>query len=186
MAIRDIIVLGQNEVLHRRALPVERFDEQLAALLDDMAETMVASEGLGLAAPQVGESLRCVIVDAGDIGASEDLLPPEAKSPLARALNRRSERCLIELINPEILSTEGEITVIESCLSVPGRAGRVVRPEKVNVHAQNRFGETFEIHGEKLLSVCLCHELDHLDGIVYVDRMLEDCTEALRQKGVIQ
>ena len=77
------------------------------------------------------------------------------------------------------------MTVIEACLSVPGRAGRVVRPERVTVRAQDRFGNPFEVHGEGMLAVCLCHEIDHLDGVLYVDRMIEDCTEELREKGAI-
>ncbi|MBR2699282.1 MAG: peptide deformylase, partial [Clostridia bacterium] len=90
---------------------------------------------------------------------------------------------LIELVNPEIVSREGEVTVIEGCLSVPDRAGKVVRPEKVKVKAQDRNGEPIEVEGEGILAVCLCHELDHLDGILYVDKMIEDATEEMRQKS---
>ena len=89
---------------------------------------------------------------------------------------------LIELVNPEIVSSEGEVTVIEGCLSVPDRAGRVVRPEKVKVKAQDRHGEPFEIEGEGMLAVCLCHEIDHLDGILYTDKMIEDATEEMRRR----
>ena len=161
MAIRKIVELGRDdEVLHRRARKVERFDARLHALLEDMAQTMTAGDGAGLAAPQVGVLKRCCVVDVGE--------------------------GLIELVNPEIVSAEGEVTVIEGCLSVPGRAGRVVRPERVTVRAQDRFGEPFEIHGEGMLAICLCHEIDHLDGIVYVDKMIGDATEELRQKGVLQ
>lgn len=160
MAIRKIIELGADDApLRAVARPVERFDAALAALLDDLAETMAAGNGAGLAAPQVGELLRCCVIDA--------------------------DGAVIELVNPEVTAAEGEITVIEGCLSVPGRAGRVVRPERVSVKAFDRSGEPFEIHGEGMLAVCLCHEIDHLDGIVYVDKMLEDCTEALREKGVL-
>ena len=161
MAIRKIIELGrQDEALHAHARPVEAFDGDLAALLNDLGDTMLEGNGAGLAAPQVGVLKRCCVIDVGE--------------------------GLIELVNPEIVSSEGQMTVIEACLSVPGRAGRVVRPEKVTVHAQDRRGEPFEIHGEGMLAVCLCHEIDHLDGIVYVDRMIEDCTEELKQKGVMQ
>jgi len=160
MAIRNIVKLGEDDaVLHRRARPVTKFDERLGELLTDLAETMAAGDGAGLAAPQVGVLKRAVVIDVGE--------------------------GLMELVNPRILETWGEVTVVEGCLSVPGRTGRVLRPEKVTVRAQDRNGEAFEIHGEGMLAVCLCHEIDHLDGIVYVDRMIEDCTEVLRQKGVL-
>ena len=151
MAIRNIVKLGEDDaVLHKHARRVEAFDARLGELLDDMAETMYADEGAGLAAPQVGVLKRAVVIDVGE--------------------------GLIELVNPEIASQEGEMTVVEGCLSVPGRSGRVVRPEKVTVKAQNRNGEPVEVTGEGILAVCLCHELDHLDGVMYVDRMIEDTT----------
>lgn len=152
--------LGRDDVLRTPARPVEAFDGELRALLDDMAETLRAGNGAGLAAPQVGVSLRCVVIEAGE--------------------------GVIELVNPEIVSAEGELTAIEGCLSVPGRAGRVVRPERVTVRAQDRNGGVFELSGKGMLAVCLCHELDHLDGILYVDKMIEDATEELRAKGVLQ
>lgn len=151
MAIRNIVKLGEDDaVLHKHARRVEAFDARLGELLDDMAETMYADEGAGLAAPQVGVLKRAVVIDVGE--------------------------GLIELVNPEIASQEGEMTVVEGCLSVPGRSGRVVRPEKVTVKAQNRNGEPVEVTGEGILAVCLCHELDHLDGVMYVDKMIEDTT----------
>ena len=151
MAIRNIVKLGEDDaVLHKHARKVEKFDGRLHELLSDMAETMYAADGAGLAAPQVGVLKRCCVVDVGE--------------------------GLIELVNPEIASQEGEMTVVEGCLSVPGRSGRVVRPEKVTVKAQNRNGEPVEVTGEGILAVCLCHELDHLDGVMYVDRMIEDTT----------
>ena len=152
MAIRKIVELGHDdEVLHKHARRVERFDARLAELLGDMAETMYAANGAGLAAPQVGVLKRAVVIDVGEE--------------------------LIELVNPEIVASEGENAVVEGCLSVPGRTGRVLRPEKVTVRAQRRDGEAFEITGEGMLAVCLCHEIDHLDGIVYVDKMIEDTSE---------
>ncbi|MBR0368083.1 MAG: peptide deformylase [Clostridia bacterium] len=157
MAIRSIRIIDQDDVLRKHARKVEKFDERLHTLLDDMAETMAAGDGVGLAAPQVGVLKRCCVIDVGE--------------------------GLIELVNPEIVSSEGEVTVIEGCLSVPDRAGKVVRPEKVKVKAQNRDGEPIEVEGEGLLAVCLCHELDHLDGILYVDKMIEDATEEMRQKN---
>ena len=152
MAIRKIVELGHDdEVLHKHARQVERFDARLAELLGDMAETMYAANGAGLAAPQVGVLKRAVVIDVGE--------------------------GLIELVNPEIVASEGENAVVEGCLSVPGRTGRVLRPEKVTVRAQRRDGEAFEITGEGMLAVCLCHEIDHLDGIIYVDKMIEDTSE---------
>ena len=157
MAIRSIRIIDQDDVLRKHARKVEKFDARLHTLLDDMAETMAAGNGVGLAAPQVGVLKRCCVIDVGE--------------------------GLIELVNPEIVSREGEVTVIEGCLSVPDRAGKVVRPEKVKVKAQDRNGEPIEVEGEGILAVCLCHELDHLDGILYVDKMIEDATEEMRQKS---
>ena len=157
MAIRAIRIIDEDDVLRKHARKVEKFDDRLAELLDDMAETMRAGDGAGLAAPQVGVLKRVVVVDAGE--------------------------ALIEIVNPELVSSEGEITVIEGCLSVPSRAGRVVRPEKVTVKGQNRKGEDIEVSGEGMLAVCLCHELDHLDGILYVDKMIADATEEMRQRN---
>lgn len=157
MAIRNILVVETDDAaLRRHARKVEKFDERLGELLTDMAETMRDGNGAGLAAPQVGVLKRCCVVDVGE--------------------------GLIELVNPEIVSSEGEVTVIEGCLSVPERAGRVVRPEKVKVKAQDRNGEPFEIEGEGMLAVCLCHEIDHLDGILYTDKMIEDATEEMRSR----
>lgn len=156
MAIRKIIELGADDILRKRCRKVERFDERLHTLLDDMAETMYANDGAGLAAPQVGLLKRCVVIDVGE--------------------------GIIELVNPEIISTEGEMTVIEGCLSVPGRSGRVVRPEKVTLKAQDRNGEPLEMTGEGFLAMAMCHELDHLDGILYVDKMLEDVSEQYKQR----
>ena len=158
MAIRNILVVETDDAaLRRHARKVEKFDDRLGELLTDMAETMRAGDGAGLAAPQVGVLKRCCVVDVGE--------------------------GLIELVNPEIVSSEGEVTVIEGCLSVPDRAGRVVRPEKVKVKAQDRHGEPFEIEGEGMLAVCLCHEIDHLDGILYTDKMIEDATEEMRRRN---
>lgn len=156
MAIRKIIELGADDVLRKRCRVVERFDDRLGTLLDDMAETMYASDGAGLAAPQVGLLKRCVVIDVGE--------------------------GLIEFVNPEIVATEGEMTVIEGCLSVPGRSGRVVRPEKVTVKAQDRHGNPIEMTGEGFLAMAMCHEIDHLDGVLYVDKMLEDVTDQYKQK----
>ena len=165
MAIREIRVIDRDDVLRKHARKVDKFDQRLSELLDDMAETMRAGEGVGLAAPQVGVLKRCVVIDAGEI-AGEGAEPK-----------------VLELVNPEIVSSEGEATVIEGCLSVPGRAGRVVRPAKVTVRAQDRDGNAIEVTGEGMLAVCLCHELDHLDGILYVDKMIEDATEEMKRRN---
>lgn len=151
--------IDRDEILRKRSRRVEKFDDRLHTLLDDMAETMFAGDGAGLAAPQVGVLKRACVIDVGD------------------------GQGLLELVNPEIVSTEGEATVIEGCLSVPNRAGRVVRPEKVVVRAQDRYGNPIEVTGEGLRAVCMCHEIDHLDGILYVDKMIEDVTqEMLKQQ----
>ena len=151
MAIRKIVKLGEDEILRKHARKVEQFDKRLHTLLDDMADTMYEADGAGLAAPQVGILKRVVVVDVGE--------------------------GLIELVNPEIISAEGSQLCIEGCLSVPGKRGRVERPEKVRVHAQDRHGRHIELEGEDFLANALCHEIDHLDGIVYVDKMLEDVTD---------
>ena len=156
MAKRKIVILGEDDVLRKRARQVERFDDRLCMLLNDMAETMYAANGAGLAAPQVGILKRVVTIDVGE--------------------------GLIELVNPEILWSEGETIGAEGCLSVPGRRGTVKRPEKVRVHAQDRKGNHIEVEGEGLLARCLCHEIDHLDGIVYVDKMIEDVTDQMEQE----
>lgn len=155
MAIRKIVKLGEDEILRKHARKVEQFDKRLHTLLDDMADTMYEADGAGLAAPQVGILKRVVVVDVGE--------------------------GLIELVNPEIISAEGSQLCIEGCLSVPGKRGRVERPEKVRVHAQDRHGRHIELEGEDFLANALCHEIDHLDGIVYVDKMLEDVTDQFEE-----
>lgn len=155
MAIRNIIEEG-DEILNKKCRPVEKFDEKLAQLLDDMAETMAQAAGVGLAAPQVGILRRAVVIDVGE--------------------------GLIELVNPRIIAQGGEQQDVEGCLSCPGEYGITVRPEKVMVEAQDRTGKVFQVEGEDLLARALCHELDHLDGILFkthVIRMLsEDELEA--------
>lgn len=142
--IRKIITLG-NETLRKESKPMQKFDLRLWLLLRDMAETMYDADGVGLAAPQVGILRRVVVIDVGE--------------------------GLIELINPVIIYTEGEQAGPEGCLSVPGRQGFVRRPNKVTVRALDRKGKPFEVTGEGLLARAFCHEIDHLDGRVYVDVM---------------
>ena len=156
MAIRSIRIIDQDDVLRKHARKVEKFDRRLGVLLDDMADTMYEPDGVGLAAPQVGVLKRCIVLDVGE--------------------------GLLELVNPEILWSEGEVVGPEGCLSVPGRRGTVARPEKVRVAAQDRKGNAVEVEGEGLLAVCLCHEIDHLDGIVYVDKMIEDITDQVESE----
>ena len=156
MAIRNIIEMGKDEILRKHSRKVTKFDHRLAVLLDDMADTMYEADGVGLAAPQVGILKRCCVIDVGE--------------------------GLIELVNPEILTAEGEVVDVEGCLSVPGRRATVARPEKVRVHAQDRRGKHIEIEGEGLLARCLCHELDHLDGVLYVDKMIEDVTDKIEEE----
>lgn len=144
MGYRKIVTLG-NEKLRKISKPVTVFDKKLGSLLDDMADTMYEADGCGLAAPQVGMLKRIVVIDAGD--------------------------GLFELINPEIISAEGDQYGREGCLSIPRRAGLVHRPNKVTVRAQDRDGKFFELEGEELLARAICHETDHLDGKLYIDIM---------------
>lgn len=156
MAIRNIVTI-EDPVLRKKSRPVVNFDEKLWTLLDDMKETLKKADGAGLAAVQVGILRRAVIVDVGD------------GKPL-------------ELINPEIVETSGEQEGQEGCLSLPGEWGVVRRPEFVRVRAQNRKGQWCMYKGEGLKARCFCHEIDHLDGIVFTDRakrMLTD--EELRR-----
>ena len=155
MAIRKIVKLGEDDVLRKRARKVDKFDKRLWTLMDDMADTMYEADGAGLAAPQVGILKRVVVVDVGE--------------------------GLIELVNPEILEAEGSQICIEGCLSVPGRRGKVERPEWVRVHAQDRKGNHIELEGEGFLANAICHELDHLDGVVYTDKMIEDVTDQMEE-----
>lgn len=157
MALRTIVLEGDS-VLHKRCRPVTNFDERLHQLIDDMRETLIDSDGVGLAAPQVGVLRRVVLVLETNV--------PEGSEPY-----------IIELINPEIISREGEQDGPEGCLSVPGRFGLVERPLDVTVRAQDRNGNTFEVSGHELTARAFCHELDHLEGVVFTSlarRMLTD------------
>ena len=144
MALREIVQIGEP-VLRKKAKKVEVIDDKIIQILDDMADTMYNADGVGLAAPQVGILKRIVVIDIGD--------------------------GLIELINPEIIETSGEQIGEEGCLSVIGKSGIVRRPNVVKVRAYNRKGQLFEIEGEELLARAFCHEIDHLDGILYVDKV---------------
>ena len=139
------ILTDKDPALHKVCRPVEKFDGKLHRLLDDMAETLAQANGVGLAAPQVGILRRVVIVDTGEE--------------------------ILELVNPTLLETGGEQCGAEGCLSVPGKYGLVKRPNYAKVRAQDRDGNWFEAEGEELIARCFCHELDHLDGIVYTEVM---------------
>ena len=155
MALRNILTREQPG-LYKQCRPVTKFDERLHQLLDDMKETLLSANGVGLAAPQVGVLRRAVLVIETNV--------PEGE-----------EEFIYELINPEILETEGEQDGPEGCLSVPGEYGLVKRPMRVTVRAQDRDGNWFEAEGEGLTARCFCHEIDHLNGIVFtskVERML--------------
>lgn len=144
MAIRNIVTLG-DDVLRKVCRTQLTFDSKLHTILDDMKDTMYKAEGVGLAAPQVGILRRFCIIDVGE--------------------------GLIELINPVIIDKSGSQTDNEGCLSLPGKFNEVTRPMKVTVRAQDRNGDNFTVTGEGLLARALCHEIDHLDGILYIDRV---------------
>ena len=150
MGLRKILT-DKEPALHKTCRPVVDFDKKLHKLLDDMAETLAEANGVGLAAPQVGILRRVVIVDTGD--------------------------GILELINPSLVETDGEQEGPEGCLSVPGKYGLVKRPYYAKVKAQDRDGQWFEVEAEELIARCFCHELDHLDGILYtqvMERFLTD------------
>lgn len=150
MALRNVRTLG-DEVLRSTSKEVKEMTTRIKELIDDMFDTMYEAEGVGLAAPQVGIRKRIVVIDCGD-------------QPLV-------------LINPEILETSGEQTGYEGCLSVPGKTGIVTRPSYAKVKALDENMEEYIVEGEDLLARCLCHEIDHLNGIMYVDKVegkLED------------
>lgn len=147
MAIRNIVIEG-DEILTKKCRPVEKFDERLHELLDDMYDTMVKADGCGLAAPQIGILRRIAVIDIGD--------------------------GKIELVNPEIIARSGEQNLQEGCLSCPNQFGFTKRPAKIKVRAQDRNGEFFEYEATELLAVASCHEIDHLDGILFKEHLIGD------------
>lgn len=157
MALRNILT-KEDPTLYKKCRPVTDFNARLHQLLDDMGETLMEADGVGLAAPQVGVLRRAVVVLETNV--------PEGEEPY-----------IIELINPEIISTSGEQDGAEGCLSVPGEYGLVKRPMDVTVRAQNRFGETFSVSGTGLTARCFCHELDHLDGVIFTTKAERMLTE---------
>lgn len=157
MALREIVVDG-DPILRKVSRPVEKFDSKLATLLDDMAETMyLDNRGIGIAAVQIGILRRIFVVDVGD------------------------EHGKLEFINPEIYEREGAQLYLEGCLSCPGKNGYVERPERIRVRAQDRNGEWFDLEAEGLLAICICHEYDHLDGILFIDKVVELTDEQIAE-----
>lgn len=156
MAIREIRVKG-DEILRKKCKEVKEITPKILTLLDDMADTMYAANGVGLAAPQIGILKRIVVIDVGE--------------------------GIIELINPVVVETKGAVIGDEACLSVPGKSAQVERPEYVKVEALNRDGKKIVVEGTELLAVALCHETDHLDGVLYVDKALPN-TETIWEEEV--
>lgn len=152
MGLRHIRV-NKDPALRRIAKPVTKFDRHLADLIDDMFDTMYEANGVGLAGPQIGVLRQVIVIDTGE-----------------------EDECLV-LINPEIIETEGEQVGAEGCLSLPGRSGIVSRPETVTVHAFDENGEEFTRTGHGLLARAFCHEIDHLSGVLYTDKMIREVTE---------
>lgn len=146
MAVRQLRFFG-DEMLRKKSKTVDVIDDKIRQILDDMADTMYAEHGGGLAAPQIGLLKRLVVVDMG--------------------------QGLIKLVNPEIVEREGEQEVIEGCLSLPNELGKLIRPEKVTVHALNENGQEVILRGTGDLAKCFCHEIDHLDGVLYTDFVTE-------------
>lgn len=145
MALREVRKIG-DEILRKKSRKVENIDDRIKTLLNDMVDTMQYEKGVGLAAPQVGVLKRAIVVDGDEAG-------------------------IFKLVNPEIIMSEGSQSDEEGCLSIPGRNGIVRRPKKVTVRALNENGEEVTITGEDLLARAFCHEIDHLDGVLFVDKM---------------
>ncbi len=147
MALREVVQMG-NDVLRKKSKVVTNFDTKLEDLIDDMWQTMYTNNGMGLAAVQVGVLKRVVVMNVNEMR--------------------------LELVNPEILSSEGSDVESEGCLSCGKIKGKVARPMKVTVKAQDRYGYEFTITGEKYLARCLCHEIDHLDGVLFIDKIIKE------------
>ena len=150
MGIRTVRVMGEDEILRKKAKPLKEMTPRNRILIDDMLETMYAEGGVGLAAPQVGVLKRIFVLDCEQTEEGPG-------KPMV-------------FINPEILEESGAVTDNEGCLSVPGRHAPVTRPERVKVKALDREMQPFELEAEGLLARCICHEYDHLEGILYVDK----------------
>lgn len=160
MALREILIIG-HPTLVKKAEPVERVDEEIVRLAGDMVETLHAAPGIGLAAPQVGESKRLIVVDLS-VGERKD--------------------DLIVLVNPEIVAKEGKVLCEEGCLSVPDIREKVARPYRVTIRGLDLQGREIEVEGEDLLASVLCHEIDHLDGILFIDKLSALKRKLIRKK----
>lgn len=156
MAIRNVVQIG-DEILRKKSKPVREFDEKLWELLDDMKETMIKNNGCGLAAVQVGVLRRAIVIDVNHMR--------------------------LELINPEIVESYGEQIEKEGCLSVKNEYAYVKRPEEVTVKALDRYGNEFMISGVDLLARAFCHEIDHLEGILFTDKIIKDYKEPRSKKN---
>ena len=150
MAIRQLRYVN-DPILRKKSREITKIDDRIKTLLDDMVETMHENEGVGLAAPQVGILRKAIVIDIGE--------------------------GILKLINPEITEKEGENLDVEGCLSVPDRAGKVLRPEKVKVKYLDTDGKEQTIEGNGLLARALCHEIDHLNGILFIDKIVEEIEE---------
>ncbi|MDD3063758.1 MAG: peptide deformylase [Massilibacteroides sp.] len=149
MALRNIKYYNEEDtILRKNSKIVKIIDEKTRILLDDMADTMYRANGVGLAAPQIGVLKRLAVIDIGE--------------------------GLVKLVNPVIIEQSGEQQDMEGCLSVPDISGEVIRPQKVRIKAQNENGDYFEMEGTDLLARAFCHELDHLDGILFIDKTVPD------------
>ncbi|MCR2042569.1 peptide deformylase [Anaerosalibacter massiliensis] len=150
MAIRQLRYVN-DPILRKKSREITKIDDRIKTLLDDMVETMHENEGVGLAAPQVGILRKAIVIDIGE--------------------------GILKLINPEIIEKEGENLDVEGCLSVPNRAGKVLRPEKVKVKYLDTDGKEQTIEGNGLLARALCHEIDHLNGVLFIDKIVEEIEE---------
>ena len=158
MATRKIVTLG-NETLRKKSKPGTAFDDSLGILLDDMKATMIEKKGVGISAVQVGVLRRAIVIE----------VEPEE---------------YLEIINPEIVKTKGKVTNSEGCLSIPGFYCDVPRPRYVKIVAQDRHGKPFEFEAEDYIARCVCHEIDHLNGILFVD-LTEEGREYKKEHGVV-
>ncbi len=157
MAIRNIVILG-NATLRKKSKPVTSFDQSLGILLDDMKATMIEKKGVGISAVQVGVLRRAIVVET-------------------------EPGKYLEIINPEIVKTKGKVKDTEGCLSIPGFYCDVPRPRYVKITAQDRHGKTFEFEAEDYIARCVCHEIDHLNGVLFVD-LTEEGREYKKEHGV--
>jgi peptide deformylase len=157
MAVRKIVEIG-SETLRKKSKPVQNFDKELGLLLDDMKKTMIEKKGVGIAAVQVGVLRRAIVIET-------------------------APKQYLEIVNPTILATKGKISDTEGCLSVPGFYAEVERPKYVKIEAYDRSGKKFVFEANDFIARCVCHEIDHLNGILFVD-YTDEGKEYKRQKGV--